>query len=424
MAKTFHACAFAAIRNAFPQRELTTSGGKSHRDWAPIARIVGTSNPKDISAVVGVTDYARESGVGLSCGMPNSEQTWEKLLMEQCMRTPQKFDQLVKTLPSIFHDSQWVQDTDIRFGDMIYWCVGHDLVLRTYKHVLVDEAQDLSPPQIEFLKRLLPVNGRIVAFGDSHQSIYAFRGSSLFALDELQETFSAHTLPLSVSYRCPQLVTKEAQVHAPEMLAHPDNIEGNVEWIEEDLFPENVECEIGQETAILCRNNAPLMRAALRFLAAGYAVQIRSNLKGTLSRLFQYELRCDEPDIEMPQVESNLEKFLETERKEAEDRNAWGRLDYLSDLEETVRAFLLTLDAPSGWRRLLDTLFDNPQGMVFSTIHRAKGMEWNTVIFYEPSLIPSTRAVSAEALQQEDNLAFVIKTRAKKELIYWQESSE
>lgn len=47
-----------------------------------------------------------------------------------------------------------------------------------FNHVLVDEVQDLSPLQIELIKKLLPVEGTgFFAIGDPKQSIYSFRGA-------------------------------------------------------------------------------------------------------------------------------------------------------------------------------------------------------------------------------------------------------
>jgi len=75
-----------------------------------------------------------------------------------------------------------------------------------YTHILVDEAQDLSPLQWELLKALTPAGGNgFWAIGDPRQSIYGFRG----ALQGLADQLHAHwdtleIIPLSVNYRSPQ----------------------------------------------------------------------------------------------------------------------------------------------------------------------------------------------------------------------------
>ena len=56
--------------------------------------------------------------------------------------------------------------------------------------------------------------------------------------------------------------------------------------------------------------------------------------------------------------------------------------------------------------------------IVLCTIHKAKGLECDTVYFLEPGLIPSKFATTEEQLIQEENLRYVAVTRAKEKLIY------
>jgi superfamily I DNA/RNA helicase len=53
-----------------------------------------------------------------------------------------------------------------------------------------------------------------------------------------------------------------------------------------------------------------------------------------------------------------------------------------------------------------------------STIHKAKGREWDRVGFLDAHLIPAKWARQDWELEQEDNLAYVGVTRAKQELVY------
>ena len=63
--------------------------------------------------------------------------------------------------------------------------------------------------------------GRLIAVGDRAQAIYGFRGAHTGSMDELERRFRCRTLPLSVSYRCPQAVV----IKAREWVAH-------IEWAE------------------------------------------------------------------------------------------------------------------------------------------------------------------------------------------------
>lgn len=77
-----------------------------------------------------------------------------------------------------------------------------------YKYVLVDEFQDTSNLQYEFLK-LLGTEENIFAIGDPNQSIYAFRGAGEAMFDRFREDFpKVEEINLTVNYRSvPAIVT-------------------------------------------------------------------------------------------------------------------------------------------------------------------------------------------------------------------------
>ncbi|WP_250505337.1 ATP-dependent DNA helicase [Bowdeniella massiliensis] len=74
-----------------------------------------------------------------------------------------------------------------------------------YRLVLLDEFQDTSVPQLEFLLRLFGPDHPITAVGDPNQAIYGWRGASAQALADFQQRFSTTppvtTLPLNTSFR-------------------------------------------------------------------------------------------------------------------------------------------------------------------------------------------------------------------------------
>ena len=59
---------------------------------------------------------------------------------------------------------------------------------------------------------------------------------------------------------------------------------------------------------------------------------------------------------------------------------------------------------------------DDKAEIVFSSIHKAKGLEANNVFFLQPNLIPSKYAEQEWELIQEQNLYYVAITRAKENL--------
>ncbi len=76
-----------------------------------------------------------------------------------------------------------------------------------YKHVLVDEFQDVSVDQVELISSLLDDESKLFCVGDDWQSIYSFRGSDLTFFLDFEEYFGDCTKTyLTTNFRCPKTV--------------------------------------------------------------------------------------------------------------------------------------------------------------------------------------------------------------------------
>ena len=99
----------------------------------------------------------------------------------------------------------------IDFDDMIMLSkklLQENVVLRErfqnkYEYILVDEVQDMSKIQYELLKLTVNDYKNIMAFGDSDQSIYNFRGSYKDIFIDFGKDFpSIRRFDLGINYRC------------------------------------------------------------------------------------------------------------------------------------------------------------------------------------------------------------------------------
>lgn len=108
-------------------------------------------------------------------------------------------------------DLSFTDRSCIDFDDMLWLPCVLNLHLTQYDYIFVDEAQDLNDVQVEMLARMHKPTTRLVCVGDPHQAIYGFRGAGHGMMDIIAERFNMRQMPLSVSYRCPQNVVKEAQ---------------------------------------------------------------------------------------------------------------------------------------------------------------------------------------------------------------------
>jgi len=80
-----------------------------------------------------------------------------------------------------------------------------------WRHVLVDEFQDINPLQYDFLKALCPHATSLMVIGDPNQAIYGFRGSTKACFDDFLRDFpGAKTIRLKQTYRLSSHVARAA----------------------------------------------------------------------------------------------------------------------------------------------------------------------------------------------------------------------
>lgn len=290
-------------------------------------------------------------------------------------------------------------DGTIDFDDQIYMPTLFGGSFPRFPLVMLDEAQDLSEINHAMLRKL--VTNRIIIVGDPYQSIYGFRGAKSNGMATLQEQYSCTSLPLSTSFRCPEAVVRAAQFRAPNM--RWARIGGHVEQLS------SLHCrDIPDGSAIICRNNAPLFRLALVLLGAGRGVHLVGTDLGpqlikVLEKLGQETLTQEETYSAINHWEQ--EKLLKARNKAA-----------VSDKAECLRVFAefgTTLGGAIAYAR---HLFAGQGAIQLLSGHRAKGLEWDIVFHLDSWRIPSPYAQARDELEQEENVRYVITTRACEKL--------
>lgn len=128
------------------------------------------------------------------------------------------------------------------------------------------------------------------------------------------------------------------------------------------------------------------------------------------------------PDITTPisDFQAILNNWFETEKSKAEVNEDGTKLDAIVDRYECIMA-VLENQRPANVKALIvaiDGLFAKDSGLVtLATGHKAKGLEWDTVIHLDPWRIPARWAKKPEEITQENNLRYVLETRTKHTLI-------
>lgn len=107
------------------------------------------------------------------------------------------------------HQAQLVSDLP---GLLLARLQGGDFRDRSYRHVIVDEFQDLTPGEQQLVFRLRRAGGQLIALGDPRQSIYRFRGNDRLGLANLAQLAGGPVMPITMTecQRCPDPIVTAA----------------------------------------------------------------------------------------------------------------------------------------------------------------------------------------------------------------------
>lgn len=119
------------------------------------------------------------------------------------------------------YDNILIQQDIIDFDDILKYAyqilIEAESVVRSYgiiyKHIFVDEAQDLNKAQYEVIKALSNNKIKVTFAGDPNQAIYGFNGStSEFFEKEFYKDFSPKKIELNENYRSSKSIIKNANI--------------------------------------------------------------------------------------------------------------------------------------------------------------------------------------------------------------------
>ncbi len=310
----------------------------------------------------------------------------------------EKFIELVIKTLSLCKAKKNVVD----FDDMIWFPFVYRLNVGKFDVVFVDEAQDLNQAQIAMVLSACKVDGRIIAVGDPAQSIYQFRGADSEAIPNFINKLGAKTLPLSVTYRCPKKVVKLAQDIVPDIEAAEDAKEGVVE----EVPAEQILKLVRPGDFVLSRTNAPLIKHCMALLRAGVPANIQGRDVGANLNYFIKKSKAKTIDAFIEYVNSWRE--LEVKRLLSEKKDTMVAIDKAECLLNLCEGTLTIKDLKETIDRLFNDV-DDAAKVIFSTTHKAKGLERNRVYVLANTYRPGQGG-------EEANLWYVAVTRSKSEL--------
>lgn len=360
------------------------------------------------------------------------------------------------------------------YGDMIALgikTVKKDKRLR-FQHLFVDEYQDCNALQVQMLAALARKIPNLMTFGDPWQAIFRFIGGQYTSLDAVLDGVTKRSL--THSFRLTQATADLAHaiVNGSGTSVNPliglrglgqraqlfkmDTLSAGMQAVVEivtNLLKREVRPE---QIAILGRTGAQLYEVEQALRAVSIATGRRHRLEGAddvyqvvrMVRRLEKIAKSGKPatmprDVvraaaaarEIPAT--TLDKSIRDYRRIAERKQAsllsryalckavyvrlhGGRTklgkDRLADLNRWEAA-CAKFDCAKAFRRHLECMEDSGK-VVTSTIHGAKGGEWEHVLVVgvTDGVLPFWKSVNEEQLEEERRLLYVAVTRAKQQV--------
>jgi len=263
----------------------------------------------------------------------------------------------------------------------------------------IDEAQDLSPINQTMIRKAY-FGARLVAVGDQAQAIYGFRGASQSGMDDLREMFKMEERKLTMTFRCAEAIVEHANWRTNDMRAYRSG--GMVRDLGSNWSLES----IPDGSAILCRNNAPILRLAVQALSSGLAPHFAgrdlfSEMTKTIRKISK-------------KITSSEDLLTEIDKWEVKQRGVWKSVQAVQDRADCLRVMARSASTVSGVLAYIKSLSSRSEGsFTLSTCHKAKGMEWDEVFILHRALMNLRDPQS-----QDKNLLYVAQTRARDTLNY------
>lgn len=301
----------------------------------------------------------------------------------------------------------------IDFNDMIYLAARDELHIPIDPYYLmIDEAQDLNLAQHKLIENLI-AQGTVkkwIAVGDRNQSIYGFSGAYSSSFDKFLDMGDVDELPLDICYRCATKIIDETN-EVYDVMEYGKEEEGIVDIVT-DIN------EVKEESMIICRNTSPIISLYFSLLGTGMPVYIKGDdILTSITRFLKPYMKYS--------VAGTKSELLYKLEELQQDKTDEGRMK-LYMFKENYSNFKALVSNMSTDYEIIQVLIDKIQNLfkvkdkatMLCTIHKAKGLEADVVYILNENLIPSKFATSPEQLKQEQNLKYVARSRAKKELYY------
>lgn len=284
-----------------------------------------------------------------------------------------------------------------------------------YDTILFDEAQDADPLMRDVVENH---DGQVIWCGDRHQSIYSWRG----AVNAMQEVEAEHTLYLTQSFRFGEEIALVANAFLRQL---------GGQMIKGDKTIKSVVERADHPDAELYSLNLTALMRFVQLVEQGEQPTINVDLGALRGQINALTLlingsHSDHPDFEQFQDLTDLVAWM------TDDNIEWGEFEFtlrrLLKLERSSKKLESIRDIDTAatlhWLRTLSSAIELAEkdrasavsGRLLSTVHRVKGLQFNSVFIGDDYPRLNTHLLGESAEQERWHVAYVAVTRAKHRL--------
>lgn len=447
--KTFHAAALSQLEFFWPQ-------------------LAGVPAPNVLNSKGKIIAEAAEKlGLRFDAAMLRdvaAEIEWRKYTM----RSPEQYEQISSTRPQIAnlkpeqlvalqkaYEEIKIKSQKLDWEDVLLLTLGmlqaeprilaH--VQQQYRFFTVDEYQDISPLQQALLEAWLGDRSDLCVVGDPNQTIYSFSGASSSHLLHFASTYpNASVISLTRNYRSTgniiSMANRVIRGETSMQELESQGVQGSVPTILEANDSTAEAAQIAAEIRDqLARGIKPNEIAVL------YRVNSQSEIfeKALADKGIDYQVRGGERFFNRPEILHlvrlvRAETIVPTEKplynivSDAARELGWKSKEpteggAVRDQWEALNSFIAIVDELPEGSSLADFVKEVDErirsqhepikaAVTLSTIHAAKGLEWDSVFLagLNEGLLPISYAKTELAIYEERRLFYVGITRARKEL--------
>ncbi len=413
---TSHSFGFQALKAAF-RSQVEKNKTYLILDETPAGRNLPRYLRKSIAYLV---SHAKNAGLNPESSEADMMEELHRLILHYDVNTYGRPPMIAGwTIETMKKSAAWTELID--FDDMLWLAAIHKVKFPPCDVLFLDEAQDFNIPQ-QMLIGPMSQSGRVVAVGDRFQAINIFRGADQVSLDNITEQLTIsgggfNSYPLTITFRCPKSHVRMANGLVPDLQAMESAPEGEIDEVE---IPDMLD-EAKAGDLVICPLNGPVISACLKVIARKRPAYVRGRAVG--DQLTTVLRGCQGRTV------SAVAKEIETWKNR--ELNRLALMDGVEDVIESVedrfhglQAILSVSDSPGDAETLIGQLFSDDRRsniLTFSTVHRAKGDEAETVWFID---LHTRQAKQEWERQQKRNLRYVALTRSKNRLVFVDDGSK